>query len=172
MSVDWNKPIICKENGARLEVVAGPDWTGCRPCRPVASAEWPDGDRRTLWASESGWVPVANFTVINAPEATDEIPHWAKVRAYNLAYGDQEWFDTLSTWMISRTARAFARYIAQHEPEPVDPDLELAREAAATASEEKGWPDVAAETRRGERDDTISVESALRAIKLVRERGE
>ena len=103
---------------------------------------------------------------------SEDIPHWAKVRAYNLAYGDQERFDTPSAWMVTRTARAFARYIAQHEPEPVDPDLELAREAVAAEWSAQGCDSEAAATLQGQYDGGVAVKSVARAIKLLRERGQ
>lgn len=53
-------------------------------------------------------------------------------------------------------------------PEPVDPDLLIAREAEALYYEEEGCPGYAADVRAGLRDDNILV--ALRAVKLYKER--
>jgi hypothetical protein len=55
------------------------------------------------------------------------------------------------------------------EPAP-DPDLVLAREAAAQDAKAKGSHALAAQIRTGDADDTIGVRSALRALKLKGER--
>lgn len=106
---------------------------------------------------------------------SDDIPHWAKVRACELAnaetginvpwpegyrLGDVEGGLTFS-WPL----RALARYIAQHEP--VDHDLVLAREAAAECALLVDAHSILA----GGQDDCRPVKAALRAIKLLRERG-
>lgn len=103
---------------------------------------------------------------------SDEIPHWAKVRACELANEGREGRSLFRPSDVDGSApfRALARYIAQHEPEPVDPDLELAREAAAQTLELDGMTKAAARARGGE--EMPMVRSALRAIKLARERGE
>ena len=69
----------------------------------------------------------------------------------------------------------FARVLAKYEPEPVGPDLELAREAVAQVFEDQrlgGVASDASDVRKGDWDDTNDIQSALRAIKLLRERGE
>lgn len=105
---------------------------------------------------------------------SDEIPHWAKVRACELANEGREGRSLFTSSDVGGSApfRALARYIAQHEPEPVDPDLELAREATAQALESVNDLESAAEFRLGTIDDDIACRAALRAIKLARERGQ
>lgn len=171
MTVDWNKPIICKENGARLEVVEGPDKDGDRRCKPIAPDTWPDGYVGSFHVRSDASLLAFSWHVINAPEATVEIPHWAKVRAaelFNVEYQEDGWDASDADTFCS--IRALARYIAQHEPEPVDPDLVLAREAAAAAWVANG-PGCPPDYESGKCDGTVAVQSALRAIKLVRERG-
>lgn len=65
---------------------------------------------------------------------------------------------------------AFARYIAAHEKPPVDPDLLIAREASADIWGDND--DERAITMTGKYDDSEAVGSALRAIKLYRERNQ
>lgn len=70
-----------------------------------------------------------------------------------------------------RALTAFARYIAQHEQPPVDPDLELAREVCAKYFAGQGCHEVAGNYRAGEyfvgEDDELTI--ALAAIKAARE---
>lgn len=100
---------------------------------------------------------------------TDEIPQWALKRAYDLI--DREPFDTLGRVFDRSVARAFARYIAEHEEPPVDPDLLLAREACANLLEENNIRQPAADLYRGgEYDDTANILLALKTIRLYRER--
>ncbi|CAB4137037.1 hypothetical protein UFOVP317_3 [uncultured Caudovirales phage] len=105
---------------------------------------------------------------------SDEIPHWAKVRACELANEGREGRSLFRPSDVDNSApfRAFARYIAQHEPEPVDPDLLLAREAAAQLSDQLGATITAKNMRDGQYDDGHNVRTALIAIKLLRERGQ
>ena len=171
MSVDWNKPIICKENGARLGGLGGPDRDGDRRCQPIAPDTWPDGYDGLLYVRSDASIIAHSWHVINAPEAADEIPHWAKVRACELANAE----GSVARWRPDEVdylplLRALARLIAKHEPEPVDPDLLLAREAVADLYAENGLLIIAAEIREGNSDDCFAVQSALRAIKLARER--
>jgi hypothetical protein len=56
------------------------------------------------------------------------------------------------------------------QPTP-DPDLVLAREAAAQILEAKNYPYDAPRARNGERDEMLGVQSALRALKLAKEQG-
>ena len=68
------------------------------------------------------------------------------------------------------TVRAFARYIAQHEQPPVDPDLLLARECAADACERHNSvlrPDL---IRSGDQDEGPIVKACLAAIRAERAR--
>ncbi|UXO93964.1 hypothetical protein Pan3_42 [Pseudanabaena phage Pan3] len=110
---------------------------------------------------------------------SNDIPHWAKVRACELVNAELKnpgfWeVEDVDDRALSASSylRALARYIAQHEPEPVDPDLELAREAVAAVWTAQGCDMGAAEVLQGKYDDKLDMKSAFRAIKLVRERGE
>lgn len=70
------------------------------------------------------------------------------------------------------STQSFARYIEQHEEAPVDPDLEIAREAAANSREAAGaFSDYVEYMRLGHYDTDSEVQSALAAIKLARKRG-
>ena len=172
MTVDWNKPIICKENGARLSVQLGPDSNGDRICQPMEPDCWPDKYAGPYYVGNDGRARGSwSYTVINAPEA--DIPHWAKVRACELTNAE----GSVVCWhpkevSLHPTLRALARLIAQHEPEPVDPDLELAREAVAAEWSAQGDEDAVSKVLQGMCDGNITVCIALRAIKLVRERGQ
>ena len=86
----------------------------------------------------------------------DEIPEWALKRA-----------DALIIKTGDTLHEGFARYIAQHEEPPVDPDLLLAREAAATCGWSEDHPDL---WYSGDKDHLGPVVGALRAIKLYKER--
>ena len=57
------------------------------------------------------------------------------------------------------------------DKDSVDPDLLIAREAVAQCLEASDWPEWAADCRAGQSDDDYGVESALRALKLAREKG-
>jgi hypothetical protein len=71
--------------------------------------------------------------------------------------------------MWAALAREAVRKASSPQPTP-DPDLVLAREAAAQDAKAKGSHDLTAQIRAGEADDTIGVRSALRALKLKGER--
>lgn len=101
---------------------------------------------------------------------TEEIPQWAKERACelaNAAWGRGNRFDTDSVdfWP---SIRAFARYIAQHEQPPVDPDLVKAREICARVYENSGCGIAAGNCRSGKLDDYSEVQFALSALKEAR----
>lgn len=99
----------------------------------------------------------------------EEVPDWAWMRAVELANADgSNWeIESFKGWSAGK---AFAAYIAQHEDEPVDPDLLIAREAAGQVYDDCGCPVFSRQFRDGEQDflDTICI--ALRAIKLYREK--
>jgi hypothetical protein len=76
--------------------------------------------------------------------------------------------ESAPTWAGS-LRNAFARYIASKEEPPVDPDLLIAREAAAEVNR-NDFPIFAKDVRVGEHDDRVEVACALRAIKLYKER--
>lgn len=90
-----------------------------------------------------------------------DIPEWASERAQALAKDE-----TLHEG-YTRTHRAFARYIAEHEEPPVDPLLLEAREIAAVAVE--GAPGrftfPPKSYREGERDDEPGVKAIIAALK-------
>ena len=65
--------------------------------------------------------------------------------------------------------QAFARYIDAHEPQE-DPDLATAREAVAQHRTAPGEPFTAEKFRAGKFDSDYSVQVALAAIKLSKER--
>jgi hypothetical protein len=67
--------------------------------------------------------------------------------------------------------KVLAGIIATHEKPPVDPDLEIAREALALTCEGHSNPGSAAMARAGEYDDTAGVTAARHALRLARERG-
>jgi hypothetical protein len=72
--------------------------------------------------------------------------------------------------------KVLARIIEEHdekyETPPVDPDLEIAREAAALAYEEQSRHGLAAQTLRvGIFDNGECVASARHALRIARERG-
>lgn len=82
---------------------------------------------------------------------SDDIPHWAKERAWEL---------TNSCGPIT----ALARYIAKHEEPPVDPDLIKAREICARVCLEQGRLRSAQNYREGFYDAT-EVQFVLTALK-------
>ena len=87
---------------------------------------------------------------------SETIPQWAFAKADHLASQEA---------CLPACHTAFARYIAQHEPEPVDPDLLLAREVAADWAHR---PDLADEFRIGKRDEDDAVQIALAAIRRAK----
>ena len=96
-----------------------------------------------------------------------DTPQWALDRALEIAN------EGLSNPWVSEchtVAHNFAAYIAKHEEEPVDPDLEEARECAALLAESRGEHNCASIFRSGNWDYTQSVRAALIAIKRAKER--
>jgi hypothetical protein len=94
------------------------------------------------------------------------IPEWVGNRLAELADAEAEEMGLKGKchWPATQAnplGRAFARYIAEHEEPPVDPDLELARECAAKAY----GCEVHFVHTTG-----IACQSALAAIKATRER--
>ncbi len=83
------------------------------------------------------------------------IPDWAIRRAA------EEEEKVTASLPYNRCQMAFARYIMEHEEEPVDPLLEEAREICA---EEIG-PNKAYQCRNGDRDGYIETRTALAALK-------
>lgn len=81
----------------------------------------------------------------------------------------REEFNRLGSTYDLHSVTAFAKYIAKHEPEPVDPDLELAREICGNAAVERGVLTDAILYRSGDCDDSHPIQSALAALKKGRE---
>ena len=96
-------------------------------------------------------------------DTPQEIPSWTRKRRMELT--DQEG----AVDYAAKLAMAFQRYIAQHEQEPVDPDVELAREVAADVYEAIGFGGSAEIIHEGAGDHNIGYKTALAAIKRVRE---
>ena len=92
-----------------------------------------------------------------------EIPEWAAKKAaelMNAEAGNSAWH---AREVNSFSAfRAFARYIAEHETAPVDPDVLAVREILAEASPSET---VAAEFFDGERDGDMAFALAVSAYR-------
>ena len=93
----------------------------------------------------------------------NDIPEWASERAQALAKDE-----TLHEG-YTRTHRAFARYIAEHEEPPVDPLLLEARELCARQAEgdlggNYGLYDAQGH-REGKWDDTFQIDLVKAALK-------
>jgi hypothetical protein len=115
-------------------------------------------------------------------EAND-VPDWAIEKAL-IEPNENSPGSTGSKWTVKEikeangtlryatAVMAFARYIAAHEKPPVDPDLLIAREAAAQVYDEGGHPNHAKGCRDGRFDGNYDVTMPLRAIKLYKERSQ
>lgn len=112
-----------------------------------------------------------------------DIPEWAFERAAKLtnAVTRCEPSDTaiygqyaVSYIRVLDTGRAFARYIAEHEKEPVDPLLEEAREIAAKGYADDGLSIAAQDILSGRWDKMGLIKTTLtalrRGIELAKER--
>ena len=104
---------------------------------------------------------------------TEAMPDWVLIEAAKRT----NWYmpvdcihERYST--LSDAFRALCDMILKHEQPPVDPDLLLAREAAAWVWDSQGFygPSYASKIREGTKDHELAVEISLRAIKLVKER--
>ena len=96
-----------------------------------------------------------------------DIPEWAFKRVCELTNKDGSRYEPDNfKWLTPSSARsysigeAFARYIAAHEEEPVDPLLIEAREIAA-----ENQPGYADGFIRGDWDGHSSMQALLRALK-------
>lgn len=100
---------------------------------------------------------------------SDEIPQWAKERAIGLMDFEAK---AAVPWTFKNVpgaaVDAFARYIAQHEQPPVDPDLVKAREICGQVAEEWLNDEALEEYRLGRYDDDPEVQFALSALKEAR----
>lgn len=97
---------------------------------------------------------------------SDDIPHWAKERACELANdaGKQPGYWKVHHVEDVPTLAALARYIAEHEEPPVDQDLIKAREICARVCLEQGRLRSAQNYREGFYDAT-EVQFVLTALK-------
>jgi len=80
-----------------------------------------------------------------------DIPQWALDRANEL-------HDHNGAYL------ALARYIAEHETEPVDPLLQQARDIAADVYYKGGYKNMAVISRDGLKDNSFVVRAALAAL--------
>ena len=100
-----------------------------------------------------------------------DLPDWAKQMACDEANAQ----GPLKIWRPEEvggkysTLNALALRIYRTEKEPVDPDLEAAREFVAKRCEADGLSHVARSYRAGKGDEWDSVKHTLKAIKLGRE---
>ncbi len=106
------------------------------------------------------------------------VSDWTKKRAreeYRKAAGPclpKPSYDDLGFW-----ENAFARYIAEHEDEPVDSVMFEARKICADWYEEKGCPNAARDHRAGEYDDgddlqQVALAGLKRGIELAKTGGD
>ena len=103
----------------------------------------------------------------------EEIPQWALDRAANVACYDS-WSGLCNLCSddsgIRRIVYMLARYIAQHEQPPIDPDLVKAREICARVAEEVAAdrPEFQAHYRDGTYDEDTDVQFVLSTLKEIR----
>lgn len=90
----------------------------------------------------------------------EEIPQWAKDRARSLVPVEPRLMVT-----VGDVADAFARYIAQHEQPPVDPDVLAVREIASAFVNGKAEQEAVG---RGECDNSPQFRIALDAFRKHR----
>ena len=102
----------------------------------------------------------------------DDIPDWAKIKAYRETYPNSNPRDSeiLRDWSHSFAAmKALARRIARDDNPPVSQETLIWREAWAR-DYDKNHPHIAKEYREGLRDRYVTKDSALgEAIKLALE---
>lgn len=81
---------------------------------------------------------------MNEQQQAGEVPAWALLKAYNLTYHNDPRDmcrtddDKIADMRGLFVGNAFARYIAAHEPAPVDPLREVVGAAYEASSEEIG----------------------------------
>ncbi len=98
---------------------------------------------------------------------SDDIPQWAKERACELIDNEHPSWWKYTPVATSPDLRAFARYIAAHEEEPVDPDREEA--LALVLGEPLGRTDNQIAAIKNGQAGECRVALALAAIKRGRE---
>ena len=89
-------------------------------------------------------------------------PKWAIERARELAAAEPNGTNFLN---------AHARYIAQHEEKPVDPNLLAAREICAAVAEDLNAKNTAVCYREGYSDKTDRIQLALAELRKAEARG-
>lgn len=106
----------------------------------------------------------------------EELAQWAMDRARKLlraeyvALGASAANSHPPTNPANPAVKVLARIIETYEKPPVDPDLEIAREAAALAYEGHRYHDLAGLTRAGKCDNDLCVIAAHHALRIARER--
>lgn len=117
--VDFDHPVEAyHEDGRVMEITCVHPW---------GNEQWPrcgvaDGEHifmGALGVSRSTYGDMSGWAVRNVAEPKDDVPEWAVKRVRDLTT------DIGYTWLD-----AFARYVAAHEDEPVDPVILKARELA------------------------------------------
>lgn len=154
-TIDWSLAIEAYHEDGR--VVAGsagkPDGDGDREFDQSLD------DRKMLFRPDGrGWSRSHRWRIRNV--ATQDIPEWAMERARELTESECASFP--------RLFRAFARYIADHEKAPADPDLLEARQIEYEICKAQDMFDPE-QALRGEWDDKEGLQGVLRAIKRGRE---
>jgi hypothetical protein len=102
-----------------------------------------------------------------------DIPEWAGKRASELTRAEMRIpCKTPDVWHWptnsgSPPLAALARYIAENEEAPVDPDLLLARSVVAAWAQDRSRRGFALRCRRGEVDQAAWVQIALATIKTI-----
>ena len=95
---------------------------------------------------------------------SEEIPQWAFDRAVQEVAADERYPGIY--------LKPFARYIAQHEQPPVDPDVIAVREIlAAYERTAGGTPRIAGELETGARDENEEFTASLTAYRKHKEAG-
>lgn len=107
---------------------------------------------------------------------SDDIPQWAKERAAQLANGSRSADRPLREQFPSDCdhfphMHAFARYISEHEDNPVSADVVAMRYIIAASWEAEGYNRRASEIREGRDDDRKSFQAALIAYRRHKEMG-
>lgn len=171
MTIDWTKPLEL-EDGTPVVIAPGngPDPAGDYGLRRAdgdlftfaqtgdagfRTAYWkPNGAR---WGGFDGSEGEYGMRVRNVAEDTsDTPPQWAVDRAYELVGEGYAY-------------TAFARYIAEHEQPPVDPDLLTAREICARVADQIAFNDeCSTEYCEGKYDTAPEMQFVLSKLKEAR----
>lgn len=159
MTIDWTKPLELEDG---TPVVLDYDHRdGDYSLRRADGEEFTyeqagNNPHVAIWKKDgSRYGGNVGLRVRNAVETTSDIPQWALKRVYTFTEPEDAY-------------TAFARYIAQHEQPPVDPDLLTAREICAKAAEGFGLESAPASYRNGDYDNDSEVQFALSKLKEAR----